>query len=189
MNFKTYDILSSVIPGYVLLIVLLNFQYDKDLVVPYTAIAFVLGFLVNTLGSWLEDFYFFTWGGKPSNNLLKGKQIWKIRVYNFVALKSNLESKTANQTPSEDELFSIAMRVAFSQKDSRLEDFSSSYAFSRTMLTCVILSSFFLIVNHYDSWKVYSIIPAILVFWYRCKQRGYYFSKEVLNIYSAKENI
>ena len=192
MNFKTYDILSSLVPGFIMLLVLipvLGYQYNKDYVVGYTAVAFLLGYFINTVGSWLEDFYFFTWCGKPSSNLLEGKEIWKIKLYNHNSIKTHLLSKTSNPSASNNELFSIAMRVAFSQKDTRLDDFNGQYAFSRTMLTCVLLSGIFLTVNYYNDWRAYLTIPIIIVFWYRCKQRGYYFSKEVLNVYSYKENL
>ena len=63
MNFKFYDILSHLIPGFVVYLVYLSFTgetFDKDFVVPATAIAFILGYFVNTLASWLEDFYYWT---------------------------------------------------------------------------------------------------------------------------------
>ena len=61
MSFKPYDILSALIPGFLMLLALLNIlgvSYHKDLVIAYTAIAFLIGFIINTLSSWLEDFYF-----------------------------------------------------------------------------------------------------------------------------------
>ncbi|KUO64810.1 MAG: hypothetical protein APF83_14140 [Lutibacter sp. BRH_c52] len=192
MNFKSYDILSTLVPGFILLLVylpFLGFIYNKDYVVGYTAIAFGLGYLLNTLGSWLEDFYFFTWGGRPSCNLLNGKSIWKIKQYNHSVLKVNLESKTVNPNPDNKELFSIAMRHAFSQKDTRMEDFSNGYAFARTMLTCSLLISIVILINYYNDWRAYLTIIIVLIFWYRAKQRGYYFSKEVLQVYSKIENI
>ena len=87
MNFKAYDILSSLIPGFIMLIVLIPFlglEYNKDYVIGYTAIAFLLGYVLNTLGSWLEDLYYLTWGGKPSDKLLDGKSIWKIKIIGFL---------------------------------------------------------------------------------------------------------
>ena len=116
MTFKAYDIFSSLVPGFILLLGLLYFlkiPYDNDYVVGYTAIAFLLGYVANTLGSWLEDFYFFTWGGKPSSKLLSGKSIWKVKVYNHVSIRQHLVQKTTNATATDDELFSIAMRNAY----------------------------------------------------------------------------
>src|SRR5688572_9377858 len=93
MNFKAYDIFSSLIPGFLAVLVVLNafdINYDKDMVVAYTAIAFLFGYLMNTISSWLEDFYFFTWGGKPSNRLLDGKSIWKVNFYHHSKAKNLL---------------------------------------------------------------------------------------------------
>jgi len=192
MNFKSYDILSSLVPGFIMLLAylpFLGFTYDKDYVIGYTVIAFGLGYLLNIISSLFEDFYFWTWGGRPSCNLLDGKGMWKIEQYNHIKLKQNLISKTDNPNPTNMELFSIAMRSAFSQKDTRMEDFSNNYAFSRTMLTCSIFSSIVIIFCYYNNWKAYLSILVIILFWYRAKQRGYYFSKEVLQIYSKIEGI
>jgi hypothetical protein len=61
MKFKEYDILSSLIPGFIVLFVGINFlkiEYNKDIIIPYTAIAFFMGFIVNSLSSWLENIYY-----------------------------------------------------------------------------------------------------------------------------------
>jgi len=191
MNFKAYDILSSLVPGFLLLIavlITLGIPFDKDLVVPYTALAFLLGYMNNTISSWLEDIYFWTWGGKPSNCLLNGKDIWKVKFYHSAKVKSLLLAQTSSDSPSNDELFAIAMRKANGQKDSRVEDFNTMYAFSRVLLTAVLISGLPLIITNYDNWRYYVIIfPTLFVLWLRCKQRGYYYCREVLNVY-LKDN-
>lgn len=193
MNFKSYDILSSLIPGFLLLLGLLNFldiPYDKDFIIGYTAIAFLGGYLLNTIGSWLEDFYFFTWGGKPSSKLLEGKGIWKVKIYNAASLKQHLSQKTTNPTPTNDELFGIAMRTTNGANDNRIEDFNANYAFSRTLLTTVIICGILMLFSNYKDWHYYAVLlPSLFVLWLRCKQRGYYYSKEVLNVYSKLNNI
>lgn len=192
MSFKPYDILSALIPGFLMLLALMNFlgvSYDKDFVIAYTAIAFLIGFIVNTLSSWLEDFYFWTWGGKPSNNLLEGKSIWKVKFYDFEKTKNLLIKEANKENPSNDHLFSIAMRYANGLKDSRVQDFNANYAFARVLLTTLFVSTFVLLVRNYQDWRYYAIlIPLLIIVWLRCKQRGYYYSREVLNEYlKAKE--
>ena len=91
MTFKTYDILSSLVPGFLGLLGILklfNLIFDKDMVIAYLALAFLLGYMMKTLSSWLEDFYYFTWGGKPSTNSLNGKGMWKVKFYPFKEVKS-----------------------------------------------------------------------------------------------------
>jgi len=191
MNFKAYDILSSLVPGFLILLAvlkLLNVPFDKDLVVAYTAVAFLLGYLMNTLSSWLEDFYFFTWGGKPSSALLDGRDIWKVRFYHAAEVKALLLADSGKPAAKNDELFAIAMRSANGEKDSRVEDFNTLYAFSRVLLTTVLLSAIALLTQHRCDWRYYMVlIPATLVIWLRCKQRGYYYAKEVLNVYLKKK--
>lgn len=193
MTFKAYDIFSSLVPGFLLMIGLQNFfeiAYDKDYLVAYTALAFLFGYIANTLGSWLEGFFFWTWEGKPSSNLIAGKGIWKIKIYNSVALEHFLKGKTTTQNPSSDELFSIAMRYANGEKDTRIDDFNAMYAFARTMLTTVTIAGILILIKNWDDWNYYAIvIPTIIVLWLRCKQRGYYYAKEVLNVYSKMNNL
>ena len=186
MEFKTYDILSSLIPGFIVFIGLLNFsnvKFDKDLIILYTALAFLLGYIVNTLSSWLEEFYFWTWGGKPSSNLLKGENIWKVKFYHYDEVKLLLVAELNRTNPKEDELFSVAMRYA-NQKDSRTDDFNAEYAFSRSMLTTVLLAFALYMKQYHCDWKFYVVsISLIVICWLRCKQRGYYFAREVLTSY------
>jgi hypothetical protein len=193
MTFKAYDIFSSLVPGFILLLGVLYYfdiRYDKDFVVGYTAIAFLLGYVLNTLGSWLEDFYFFTWGGKPSSNILDGNKIWKVSMYNNVPVRQHLAQKTTTGNPTNDELFAIALRNANGQKDTRIEDFNAIYAFSRTLLTTVLIGGSLILIKNYDNWKYYAVlVPLILILWLRCKQRGYYYAKEILNVYCKMNNM
>jgi hypothetical protein len=187
MTFKIYDILASLIPGFLVLIILfylIGIDFDKDLIIPYTAIAFFIGFIVNTLSSWLEDLYYLTWKGKPSSRLINGKGIWKVKFYHSSEIKILLKKETLNTKPSDDELFGIAMRHANASKDNRVEDFNSSYAFSRSLLTCILISVILLFFKERTNWYYYVIsFPLLFIVWLRCKQRAYYYAKEVLNTY------
>jgi hypothetical protein len=187
MNFKFYDILSCLVPGFILYIAYLQLAeetFDNDFIIPATAIAFVIGYFINTIASWLEDFYYWTWGGKPSNQLLDGKDIWKVKFYEYIKVKGMLLDECSNLSPKNDELFSLAMKYSTSEANSRVTDFNANYAFSRVILTTILIASWLLIYKYYDSYTVYIIIlPLIFISWYRCKQRGYYYAREVLNTY------
>lgn len=187
MTFKLYDILSSLIPGFITLCFIFfafNIAFDKDILVPYTAIAFLLGYVINTLGSWLEDLYCLSWGGKPSRQLLADKGIWKVTFYHGAEVRTLLQAETKNLKATDDELFNIAMRYANATKETRVEDFNSSYAFSRSLLTCVLISTIILLGKNYMDWHYYAILlPLLLIVWLRCKQRSYYYVKEVLTVY------
>ena len=186
MNFKLYDLLSVLIPGSILLWPILHFlklPFDKDLVPFYTAVAFVIGYFVNTFSSWLEDFYYWTWGGKPSNKLLDGKGITKVRFYQSDQVKKFLKEDSENNNPTNDELFSIAYRIAKGEKSSLVEDFNASYAFSRVILTLIIILFFVAIYPYYNYFKTYLLLLFGFVAWSRSRQRGYIFAREVLTTY------
>ena len=187
MKFKFYDVLSHLIPGFIVYLTYLEFTgeaFDKDFLVPATAIAFVLGYFVNTLASWLEDFYYWTWGGKPSNRLLEGNEILKVRFYEHQKAKDLLKEENSGSRTTNDVLFGIAIRYATPEVNSRVADFNANYAFSRVILTTILITSGFMIYLYYDYYKVYLITtPLILIAWYRCKQRGYYYAREVLKTY------
>lgn len=191
MTFKAYDIFSSLIPGFLLLLAglyVLEIKFDKDMVVAYTPLAFLFGYMLNTISSWLEDFYFFTWGGKPSQRLLQGKGTWKVKFYHSNKARTSLIQE-ASANASLEELFSIAMRYANGQKDGRVEDFNSMYALSRALLTTVALGSILVLVKHNREWHYYAtLLPTVVIMWLRCKQRAYYYSKEVLDVYLRIKN-
>lgn len=186
MKFKFYDILSHLIPGFIIYITYLEFigeTFNKDFVVPSTAIAFVLGYFLNTLSSWLEDFFYWTWGGIPSSRLLDGKDIWKVRFHESERTKKMLQNEASTPITNK-KLFSIAKRYTNYEVDLKVGDFNANYAFSRVILTTVLIASGFMIYAYYDSYLVYATtIPLIFVSWLRSKQRGYYYAREVLNTY------
>lgn len=186
MNFKTYDILSALVPGFIVLVALLNFaniRFDKDMVLVYTAFAFLLGYVINATASWLEDFYYITWGGKPSSMLLEGKNIWKVSFHYAETAKKLLQKECNDPHADNDKLFGLAMRYA-NVKDTRTDDFNAAYAFSRSILTTALFAFLLLIPRYYCDWHFYILsIPLIFICWLRAKQRGYYYAKEVLTIY------
>lgn len=186
MNFKTYDILSSLIPGFLILLAILyigGIKFDKDLTVPYTAVAFLFGYLINTIGSWLEGFYNWTWGGQPSVRLLSGKDIPKIRFYESNKATELLKKECNDSTADYKKLFSAAMRYA--NGNSRVDDFNSVYAFSRALLTTGLITFILLLVEctYCNLWMIGICASIVVILWIRCKQRSYYYSREVLNVF------
>ncbi len=187
MNFSLYDILAQLIPGFVTYLSLLRMMeipWDKDQVIPATALAFVAGYFVNAIGSWLESFYFRTWGGKPSTRLLQGRSIRTVRFYHGGQARQLLLQDSPHPGASEDELFSIAMRHASYVKDSRVEIFNAQYAFSRNILTAVLLALILLWRDFANNPYLFCLLlPVIFMAWHRCKERGYYWAREVLQQY------
>ena len=192
MKFKFYDIISALIPGFIIYILYLEINktaFDKNYIIPAIAIAFVIGYFINTFSSWLEDIYFFSWGGKPSNQLIDGNGIWKVKFYQYEKVKGLLVNELNSESPKNDELFQVAMRYATPEVNSRVQDFNANYAFSRVILTTILIVGGFVIIDNPKSISSYIYtIPIILVAWYRCKQRAYYYAREVLSTYLKEKS-
>ena len=82
------------------------------------------------------------------------------------------------------------MSYSNSNDKTRVPDFNAHYAFSRVMLTLVVVSSAVMMTHYYDKWWAWVIaVGVILLSGNRCKERGYYYAREVLVEYiKAKEN-
>lgn len=187
MTLKAYDILSTLIPGFLILFVLKEFfdyKYDKDFIVGYTVIAFFAGYFLNSLSGWLEPLFFWSWGGKPSSQLLAGKNDWKVKFYETKKARELLVTEIGKSDAPNAQLFAVAMRNVHGIKDTRVDDFNGKYAFSRVVLTVALLSTILLGIRYYDDWRFYAIaVPLVFASWVRCRERGFYFAREVLNEY------
>jgi hypothetical protein len=147
------------------------------------ALSFIVGYLNNTISSWLESFYRFLWGGNPINSFFDKNGIFKVPFYKGNEVKKILKGKTGKENPNHLELFSDAMRIANENKTERLEDFNASYAFSRALLTAFLISGIIFIYDNYQClWAYLGVITLLVVSLIRCKQRNGYYIREVLNI-------
>ena len=195
MQFKYYDILSSLLAGFIVLTITLlcfDIEYKSEYAIPYLAIAFFLGYLINALSSCLESFYYWTIGGKPSNKIFikkKGKDysgISKVKFYDtdeFVfLLKQDLQDKNA----SHEKMFSRAKFSILGNDNSRISDFNAHFALSRTLLTTILASVIMLIIWQPCNWQVYLMLIPLLICWNRFRERGYYYAREVLYEYLKK---
>ena len=72
MNFKYYDLLSSLVTGVIVCISInyafeLNFDYDA---IPLLAIAYIVGYFINSISALCENTFYKIMGGMPSDVLL-----------------------------------------------------------------------------------------------------------------------
>ncbi len=192
MEFSYYDLLSRIIVGYFTLIAsfyAFGINYNEQHSIAYIAAAFVIGYFLNAISSILENFWFWTIGGKPSDKLLtinpkkKYTGISKVRLYDTQQIINKLKKETNSKAPTTQELFSIAKRKCNGDKDCRVPIFSAQYAFSRVLLTSFTIVTIFILSTHYHDWRYYLLIIPLFVFWNRFKERGYYYAREVLNEY------
>ena len=205
MQFKYYDTLSTLISGTVLLYVLslaLEWNIGDVNVVILLAVAYVLGYLLNAISALAERAYYFFMGGKPSEKLLtppktnrKGERrnytgFGRIRFFEYEKAIKLLSGELHKEKPEPQEMFNKAMSYSNSDDKTRVPDFNAHYAFSRVILTLVIASSVILMTQYYNIWWAWVIaVGLILLAGRRCKERGYYYAREVLVEYiKAKEN-
>ena len=192
IKLNPYEILSHIIPGFIVFAAIGYFYpgtLGKMELFPSIAVAFLFGYYVNILSSYLESFYFWTWGGKPSSSLLEGKKIWKVNFFEHQKVMNLLKADFDGEVASNDALFGIAWRVANSSSNERVREFNSSYAVSRGILTCMIVISGLLIFSYPADWKGY-LIGAVLIWasWLRAKQRAAYYAREVLSTYLTEKS-
>lgn len=193
MKFSIYDMLSNIIPGFLIffsLLILADYSFrDLDITITLMA-AYIIGYLNNTISSWSEGLIFWSWGGKPSDQILSGKNIWKVKFYDNEKVKEYLTKESNFSNPSNDELFQIAMRYANLSTNERVRNFNSNYALSRNLIISFIITAIIINIKYwFNVWIVGNSVLLIIIVWLRAKQRGFYFAREVLKTYiHIKEN-
>ena len=87
-------------------------------------------------------------------------------------------------------MFGCAMSKVNGGKDSRVPAFNAQFAWSRTILTIILISIILFAICYYDEWiSGVASISLLLISWNRSKERGYYYAREVLNEYLKQTSI
>ena len=196
MNFKYYDTLSTLISGTVLLFIIsMTTEWDVSQfnVAIILALAYVLGYMLNALGALLEPVYYWFMGGMPSNKLLTAPKpscrgnvrnytgFGRIRFYEYDKAVRCLKKELNDENANARKMFGKAMSYSNTNEKTRVPDFNAQYAFSRGMLTLALVSSAFILPKFYDVWYAWLIVVfVVLLVGLRCKERGYYYAREVL---------
>ena len=192
MNFKYYDLLSSLIVGVLTAVSInivfdLEFEYDS---IPLLAVSYAIGYFVNAISGMIEPLYFKFMKGMPSDKLLTpvANQTYtgfgRIKFFMVERAIELLQAELNDRNPSTIRMFSKAISYSASDTNTRVPDFNAQYAFSRVIFTDIITLTCVWAFMFYDS-IVFWIAAAILMYisFRRCKERGYYFAKEVLTVY------
>lgn len=192
MNFRYYDLMSSLISGVLVAVSIniifdLGFDYDA---VPLMAVAYVIGYFVNAVSAILENLYFWTMGGKPSDVLLtpvNGRPYTgyeRIKFYETDHVIDLLKIELNDNNPSLGKMFGRAMSYSNDDKETRVPDFNAQYAFSRVILTTSLILSVLWLSHYYEVWWMWILaIFVVYMSWLRCKERGFYYAREVLTVY------
>jgi hypothetical protein len=195
-----YDLFGNLIPGIVAVSLLGAAWYwtghkvelpnlsQAVSVLVLSALAIVLGQFVQAIGSLLQKFYFWTWGGRPSDRAMK-----RLLPSQSAALRTRLANymlEDASDEVTDHQIFLWAFSVCNYKSLGRVERFNSIYAYNRALTTLMLISTiatlgiiFVAEPNPPAAWTVLGIEVLItLLFWYRTRQRGIYFADEVLRM-------
>lgn len=196
MNFKYYDLMSSLVSG-VLVAVSVNIIYDLGYnyeMIPLLAVAYVIGYFINALSSLLESVYNKLIGGKPSDVLLTpitGQDYTgysKVRFYEFQKVIDELKEELNDIEASSDKMFSRAMAYSNDDGKTRVPDFNTQYTFSRVILTTSLVQSVLWLPHYYEiCWMWLLAIGVVYLSFRRFKERAYYYAREVLIVYLRKK--
>ncbi len=209
MQFKTYDILSSLIPGILVIVVIVPtyillsnnlIVFESKLVTykdlssiltfAFLVISYITGYLISALGSWFEPFLFFLWRGRPSKILLtnSSKRIFLLdasKIFDFLKTESNLKIIKKGDWKL---LFQSAKNISYNQSNNniqkRIDNFNDNYIFSRNILISyiiIILALLALFFNNFisNSLIIFFIFIGVMLF-IRCRDRALYYSREIL---------
>jgi hypothetical protein len=198
MDIKYYDLLSTAIIGVVIVTVvnclfLGNIEIDS---IAYLALGYLAGYFINAIGSLIEFIYYKTIGGKPSDQLLTpvSGQDWtgckKVRFYEAQRAIETIKRELNDTNASTKKMFGCAMRKVNGCENSRVPAFNAQFAWSRTILTTILISSILFAIRYYDEWIFWvASVSLLLISWNRFKERGYYYAREVLNEYLKQTSV
>ena len=197
MNFKYYDLLSTLTIGMVAFYAIWKFIFPEFEMSEWVVIpaGYVVGYFLDAISSLIEPFLYIIISGKPSDKLLtlipgqKWTGIKKVKFYFPEQAITALKKDTGDDEATPDKMFSYAMRMVNANKDSRVPDFNGHYALSRIILVTLFIAIAFVEIEFYDVWYSWLISLALLLLARkRYKERGYYYAREVLNEYLKQRN-
>ena len=187
MEFRIYDILSSLIHGVICLgtaMQLFDWSFQDYGAMYFAALAFCIGYLINTLGSWLQKALFWSFGGTPTKQMLRNRKgkiyagISNAPFYFSKELVEELKSDLQVESIIDDKFSERMQQVARQGENTRIKDFNCSYAFSRSMLISSLIISALLIYKSPCVWQTYLILIVPIICYCRCRNRALQYAKE-----------
>lgn len=201
-KFDYYDLLSMALPG-TLLLAWATFcfpELSKEFsemtfpaafgVIVLTLLAVFIGHLIQSLASLVEPVLYWTFGGRPSDRALSGEVLGFFPTDSLDRIKAKL-AKAVGSDAADASLFLFAMQLAETFPASRAPRFNALYGYHRGLLIMILVGSGLFGASMFlgrgaswSSWRSLLMIVFLLciglLVWYRCKQRAYYYVREVL---------
>jgi hypothetical protein len=205
-----YDVVAHVVPGTIVLGVLALMPRVFGFAIPSpksglvvvaagVPLAYAVGQVVQALSSIIQPVYYRLWGGMPSEVILEGRssRLSGPRLARIIGSLSAYFDAPADTPQERGALFADALALCNAGALGRVDSFNASYAFHRALLTTGWASSLALLValplsaagvgssaHTFRPALVYLLVLALLftaIEFVRARQRGEYFSIEVLN--------
>jgi hypothetical protein len=210
-----YDIVAHIVPGTLVLGVLALIPEVFGFTVPTPKsdaitlaaglpVAYAVGQVVQAVSSLMQPIYYRLWGGMPSNVILAGdsKRLRGVRLSKILTALSDRLGSPAGTPEERAAIFSFAMALCNKDSLGRVGDFNASYAFHRALLTTGVLTTLMLALalalselgvasatSAFRPSLIYLLVLSLLVTlieFIRARQRGEYFSIEVLDMAYAE---
>lgn len=188
MEFRIYDILSSLVHGVICLgtaMQLFGWSFQDYGAMYFAACAFCIGYIINALGSWLQKALFWSFGGMPTKQMLRNRKgkiyagISNAPFYFSGELVEELKNDCQADGIIDDKFSELMQQVARQGENTRIKDFNCSYAFSRSMLISSLIISALLIYKSPCVWQTYLILVVPIICYCRCRNRAFHYAKEV----------
>jgi len=193
MKVELYDIISKIIPGGLVYAPILYYDLlpNADSIsseVVALIIMYVLGFLVDAIGYFIQRPLYWTFGGLPSQKLLSGGSFSKISIHNLDVLNVYIE-RTYPQKDIADKnwLFNTINTIVRAKESKRIQSFYEGYIAARNILVASILVLIIVLVKQFN-WLVLGIgVSVLLLIWYRTKTKNYHFVQLLINTFIARK--
>jgi hypothetical protein len=202
-KFDIYDVLGVLVPG-VLIVCTVPLAFpdiakaiadaalpDGFAFVGLTAASVFAGYFVQALASLIEPILINTWGGRASERALSdGLGDRYFAASDGARIRAKLVP-LATPDAANQSLFYIAMQQAENSGSSRVARFNALYAYHRALIVLTLSALALFIFSFWGglasrlTWRQDISILVVLgllltLFWYRAKQRGFYYVREVL---------
>ena len=169
-----------------------------------TALAYYVGHLLAAVSSWIQPVLYFLWLGKPSRRILVKETSHIHRdVRDSVRQRLAGECGLSKEVPKGwrehakylDGLFSRASSICNKENLGRVTEFNAKYALHRSLFVALVLAGVIslCIVKvakpgfsvDFVSWLIVGYFVIAVISFFRARQRGYYFAREVLRMYQV----
>lgn len=203
-KFELYDVLGVLIPGSIVLgLVCVTFPEivarfstprfpEAFSVICLIALAFLVGHLIQAIASICEPLLYWTWGGRPSERALQkglGDRYFPLDAAQRIRTKL---AGVVGAKASDRSLFLYAMQKAETSGNSRVAKFNGLFAYHRAMLMLIAVGLVLLLSSmRWGTLKQWPLsekveitvagVVLLVIIWFRSKQRGFYYAREVLS--------